>query len=181
MGSVATLLQSHSSSSATSWASPVRVPCPISARAMRMRQVSSGRIATHRLISAGAAVRASCARPNGTCKPRARPPPAAAEPTMNWRRDRFGVLEVFFMRVSRSGFRLVLVQHGGAMHRRADALVGPAAADVGHGGVDVGIARIGVAGEKRGGGPDLARLAKAPLRPVHLGPCPLHRLGGLVL
>ena len=46
---VVTLLQSHSSSSATSWASPVSVPCPISERATRMTQVSSGLIATQRL------------------------------------------------------------------------------------------------------------------------------------
>jgi len=36
--------QSHSSSSATSCARPVRVPCPISVRAMRITQVSSGLI-----------------------------------------------------------------------------------------------------------------------------------------
>ena len=34
--------QSHSSSSATSWARPVSVPWPISERAMRMTTVSSG-------------------------------------------------------------------------------------------------------------------------------------------
>src|SRR6185312_5412530 len=40
--SVVTLLQSHSSSSATSWASPVSVPCPISERAIRITTRSSG-------------------------------------------------------------------------------------------------------------------------------------------
>src|SRR5712672_1659892 len=49
--SVVTFDQSHSSSSATSWARPVRVPCPISERAMRMTTVSSGRITTQALTS----------------------------------------------------------------------------------------------------------------------------------
>ena len=39
-----TFFQSHSSSSATSCARPVMVPWPISERAMRITQVSSGRI-----------------------------------------------------------------------------------------------------------------------------------------
>ena len=43
--SVRTLLQSHSSSSATSMASPVMAPCPISERATRIVTVSSGAIA----------------------------------------------------------------------------------------------------------------------------------------
>src|SRR6266576_3152149 len=49
--SVVTFDQSHSSSSATSWARPVRVPCPISERAIRMTTVSSGRITTQALTS----------------------------------------------------------------------------------------------------------------------------------
>ena len=49
--SVVTLLQSHSSSSATSCARPVSVPWPISERAMRITQVSSGLMATHTLTS----------------------------------------------------------------------------------------------------------------------------------
>ncbi len=86
MPSVVTLLQSHSSSSATSCARPVSVPCPISERAMRMTQVSSGLIATQTLISLAAPFCCPCA--NGTFNPSARPPPAiAAEPTMNLRRD----------------------------------------------------------------------------------------------
>ena len=57
MPSVVTLFQSHSSSSATSCASPVSVPCPISERAMRITQVSSGLIATQMLTSVAAALR----------------------------------------------------------------------------------------------------------------------------
>ena len=84
--SVVTLLQSHSSSSATSCARPVSVPCPISERAMRMTQVSSGLIATQTLTSF--APRRSAPSANGTFSPSARPPPAiAAEPTMNLRRE----------------------------------------------------------------------------------------------
>ena len=89
--SVTTFFQSHSSSSATSWARPVSVPCPISERAMRITQVSSGRITTQALtsVSPGAALCATALpTPNGTLNPSARPPPAAAaEPTMNLRRE----------------------------------------------------------------------------------------------
>jgi hypothetical protein len=46
-----TLLQSHSSSSATSWQRPVSVPCPISERAMRITTLSSGWITTQALSS----------------------------------------------------------------------------------------------------------------------------------
>ena len=49
--SVVTFDQSHSSSSATSWARPVSVPWPISERAMRMTTVSSGWITTQALTS----------------------------------------------------------------------------------------------------------------------------------
>ena len=49
--SVVTFDQSHSSSSATSWARPVSVPWPISERAMRITTVSSGRITTQALTS----------------------------------------------------------------------------------------------------------------------------------
>ena len=58
--SVVTFFQSHSSSSATSWARPVSVPCPISERAMRITQVSSGLTTTQALISAPASA-ALCA------------------------------------------------------------------------------------------------------------------------
>ncbi len=100
MGCSVTFLQSHSSSSATSWASPVCVPWPISARAIRMTTVSSGLITTQALNS-GSAPACACAdsMPNGMLKPSASPPPAAAEPTMNLRRDRFVVFLrcLFFM------------------------------------------------------------------------------------
>jgi hypothetical protein len=80
--SVVTFDQSHSSSSATSWARPVRVPCPISERAMRITTVSSGFTTTQALTSggvaaAGAAVCAAASRAKGTWKPRVKVPSAA--------------------------------------------------------------------------------------------------------
>ena len=57
--SVVTFDQSQSSSSATSWARPVSVPWPISARAMRITTVSSGFTTTQALISAAASALAA--------------------------------------------------------------------------------------------------------------------------
>jgi hypothetical protein len=89
--SVVTLDQSHSSSSATSCARPVSVPCPISDRAIRMTTVSSGRITTQALISGvPSAARTTCA-PSGRSSPSASPPPTAAAPTTKERRFMFGM------------------------------------------------------------------------------------------
>jgi hypothetical protein len=82
--SVFTRAQSHPSSSATSWARPVSVPCPISERAMRMTTLSSGSTCTQAFSSGVAA--ASCARP-GTWKPTIRPPAAALVVCRNERRE----------------------------------------------------------------------------------------------
>src|SRR5712691_7567412 len=153
--SVATFFQSHSSSSATSCARPVSVPCPISERAIRITQLLSGLTTTQALTSVPAAVAASADPMSGSLNPRARPPPAAAELTINLRRERFVARVVFFMVVSSS-----LLDHVGRLvHTRADALVGATAADVGHRRVDVGVARIGVFLEQRGGRHDLPGLA----------------------
>src|SRR2546422_11578735 len=56
----------------------------------------------------------------------------------------------------------------------ADPLVGAAAADVRHRGVDIGVARAAVLGEQRCGGHDLAGLAVAALRHVLGDPGPRH-------
>src|SRR5437667_7102000 len=164
--SAITLFQSHSSSSATSWASPVSVPCPISERAIRITQVSLGFTNTQALISAPAAA-AVCAPavdgPKGRLKPSARPPPAAAaERRMNLRR--------FMLNLPSSG----------QVDRRADALIGAAAADVGHRLVDVLVGRLRVLLQQRRGRHDLSRLAVAALRHVERRPCLLHgmRAGG---
>src|SRR5262245_32692960 len=133
MDSVVTFFQSHSSSSATSWARPVSVPCPISERAMRITHVSSGLTTTQALISASAAdpffpfVGPSA---NARGIPRASPPPAAAEPTMKRRRESAARPTLFcFM----SGPLL----SGGHLNGRPDALIGAATADVGHRFVDL--------------------------------------------
>src|SRR5438270_3234521 len=164
--SVATFFQSHSSSSTTSWARPVTVPCPISERAIRITHVSLGFTTTQALISAPAAA-AVCAsaleRPKGRLKPSARPPPAAAaERRMNLRR--------FMSNLPSSG----------QVDRRADTLIGAAAADVGHRLVDVLVGGLRVLLQKRRGRHDLSRLAVAALRHVECRPCLLHgmRAGG---
>src|SRR5437667_3945308 len=168
--STATFFQPHSSSSATNWASPVSVPCPISERAMRITQVLSGLTTTQALTSLPAAVAASADAMNGSLNPRARPPPVAAEPTMNLRRERFVARVVFFMVAP-----LGLLDHlGRQVHARAASLVGAAAADVGHRRVDIGVARLRVFPEQRGGRHDLPGLAVAALRHVERRPGPLH-------
>src|SRR5262245_23522720 len=130
--SVVTLDQSHSSSSATSWARPVRVPWPISERAMRITVVSSGRITTQTLTSGEpSAARTTAGPPVGRSNPMARPAPAAAVPITKERRLR---LTCLFM-ASSSGVR-------GGVDRLAHLLEGAAAADIGDGFVDVLVGRL---------------------------------------
>src|SRR5712691_11577708 len=158
--SVATFFQSHSSSSATSWARPVSVPCPISERAMRITQVSSGLTTTQAWTSVpafDALVASADPDPNGRRMPIAKPPPAAAVPTMNLRRERL----VLFM----SG-----LPAGGHVHRRPDALIGAAPADVGHGVVDVPVSRFRVSLQQSHRGHDLPGLAITTLRHVERRP-----------
>src|SRR6476646_6602092 len=164
--SVVTFDQSHSSSSATSWARPVRVPCPISTRATRITTVSSGLITTQALISGVASAAAAAPVPNGMWKPRERPPTAADEPARKRRRETACIVIV----VSPSA------DFGGELHRRLDAIVRAAATDVGHHRDDVVLARLRIVAEKRRRGHDLARLAVAALRNVELRPRALHRM-----
>src|SRR6185312_17512534 len=65
------------------------VPCPISERAMRIMQVSSGFTTTQALTSVPPVALCALAvsGSNGRCMPSARPPPAAAVPTTNLRRE----------------------------------------------------------------------------------------------
>src|SRR6476659_10123777 len=177
--SVVTLLQSHSSSSATSCARPVSVPCPISERAMRITQVSSGLIATQMLTSFAAAPFCACA--NGTFSPRARPPPAtAAEPTMNLRRESCLPLPnvIFLMAPS---LRLAAGGYATGCHVDcfADALISAATADVGHRLVDVLVGRPRILLQQRRRRHDLTGLAVAALRHVDRGPGLLHRMRGV--
>src|SRR3954453_17625443 len=187
MPSVVTFFQSHSSSSATSCARPVSVPWPISERAMRMTQVSSGLIATQMLTSV-APFCAIASVTKGALKPSARPPlAAAAEPTMNLRRESFWPFPkiIFFMACSSRpaagaiGCAARRRVAGRQMHGLADALIGAAAADIGHRGVDVGGGRLRVFLQQRCRGHDLAGLAVAALRHVDRGPGLLHRMRGI--
>src|SRR5438067_914696 len=133
--SVVTFDQSHSSSSATSCASPVIVPWPISERAMRITTVSSGRTTTQAFISGplntGSAAAAG-PTPNGTRNPSDSPPPTATAPARNERRLTCGAK---VMACPRLGF-------GGRVNRLAYLLIGAAAANIGDGAVDIGVGRV---------------------------------------
>src|ERR1700754_1201257 len=119
--SVVTFDQSHSNSSATSWARPVSVPWPISERAMRITVVSSGRITTQTLTSGEpSAARTTAGAPGGGTHPRGRAAAAAVVPITKERRLR---LTCLFMAYS-SGVR-------GGVNRLAHLLEGAAAADIG--------------------------------------------------
>src|SRR3984893_18625288 len=168
--SVVTLDQSHSSSSATNWASPVSVPWPISDRAMRMTTVSSGRITTQALTSGEpSAARTAAGPPKGISRPSARPLPTAAVPMTKARRLSVGM---WFMAAS-SDVR-------GGVDRLAHLLEGAAAADIGDGFVDVAVGRLRLFLEKRRHRHDHSALAIAALRNVVVDPCLLHLVQGTV-
>src|SRR5450432_3050305 len=130
--SVVTFDQSHSSSSATSWARPVRVPWPISERAMRITTVSSGRITTQALPSGEpSAARTTVGPPKGRSRPSARPAPAAAVPTTKARRFNLGIW-----------FMAGPLRVRGGVNRFTRLLEGAAAANIGDGFVDVRVRRL---------------------------------------
>src|SRR5258706_14085896 len=108
---------------------------------MRMTQVSS-RFTTTQMFTVVPV--SSCAEATrGSCMPSASPPPAAAELTMNSRREGLGGLEIRFSMVGSSDF--LAGEHApGAGHGGADALVSAAAADVGHRRLRVGVGRVPV-------------------------------------
>src|SRR5262245_46449194 len=134
--STVTLRQSASSSSATSCARPVMVPCPISARTTRTTVVLSGRITTQTVISGEPSAARTRLRPNGMSSPRARAPVTAVELMMKERRFIFMVAPL----------RLGL---GGHVDRLAHLLEGAAATDVGDRGVDVRVGRVRLLVEER--------------------------------
>src|SRR5689334_22830485 len=135
--SVVTLLQSHSSSSATSWASPVSVPWPISERAMRMTTVSSGRITTQAFTSGEPSAARTISAPNGSFMLSASPPPAAADVARKERRLSLG-----------TKFMVPPLRACGGVNRRTDLLEGPAPADVGDRLVNVLVGRFRLLGEQ---------------------------------
>src|SRR6266851_1970794 len=162
--SVVTFDQSHSSSSATSWARPVRVPCPISERAMRMTTVSSGRITTQALTSGEpSAARTTVGPPKGMSRPSARPVPTAAVPITKDRRLKVGI---WFM-AAPSRVR-------GGLDCLAHLLEGAAAANIGDGFVDVLVGRLRLLLEKRCHRHDHAGLAVSALWNVVVDPGSLH-------
>src|SRR5262245_37460496 len=134
--SMTTLFQSASSSSATSCARPVMVPCPISARTTRMAVTLLGRITTQTVISGEPSAARTRLRPNGRSRPSAKPPVTAAELMMKERR-------VIFMVGS------LCLRLGGDVDRFAHLLEGAAAADVGDRGVDVRVGGLGLLLEER--------------------------------
>src|SRR5207302_2416347 len=139
--------------------------------AMRITHVSSGLTTTQAWTSAPASA-ALCASadsdPNGRRTPRARPPAAAAVPTMKLRREKF------------ASFMSRLLSAGRHMHRRADALIGAAPTDVGHRVVDVPVGRFWLLPQEGRRSHDLPRLAVAALWHVDRRPGLLHgvRAGG---
>src|SRR3984885_7070454 len=168
--SVVTFDQSHSSSSATSWARPVSVPWPISDRAMRITTVSLGWITTQALISGEpSAARTAVGPPKGISRPSARPVPTAAVPITKARRLRVGI---WFMAIS-SNVR-------GGVNRFTHLFEGAAAADIGDGVVDILVGRLWVVLEKRRHRHDHAALAIAALRDVVGNPGLLHLMQGAI-
>src|SRR5580692_7286021 len=162
--SVVTFDQSHSSSSATSWARPVSVPWPISDRAMRITTVSSGRITTQAFTSGEpSAARTTVGPPKGISRPSARPEPIAALPMTKARRLNVGI---WFMAISSS------VRDG--VNGLAHLLEGAAAADIGDGVVDVLVGRLGSVLQQRRHRHDHAALAITALRNVVIDPGLLH-------
>src|SRR5712671_4199267 len=162
--SVVTFDQSHSSSSATSWARPVRVPCPISERAMRMTTVSSGRITTQALTSGEpSAARTTVGPPKGMSRPSARPVPTAAVPITKARR--FSLTCLFIAGPLRVG---------GGVNCFTRLLEGAATADIGDGLVDVLVGRFRLLLEQGRHRHDHAALTIAALRNVVGDPCLLY-------
>src|SRR5262245_34468714 len=162
--SVVTFDQSHSSSSATIWARPVRVPCPISERAIRITTVSSGRMTTHALISGVPSAARTTLVPNGIFRPRVSPAPTAAVPMTNERRSIFGVLVLM-------DFPLCLRR---GVNGLAHLLEGPAAADVGDPRVDVRVGRLRLVLEQCCHRHDQPGLAVATLGHLVVDPGLLH-------
>src|SRR5262245_55977670 len=162
--SVVTFDQSHSSSSATIWARPVSVPCPISERTILITTVSSGRMTTQALTSGAPPCAPTTLLPSGRFKPRASPPPTVAVPTRKERRSIFRVLEIM-------AAPLCL---GRGVDGLARLLEGAAAADVGDPRVDVGVGRPGLLLQERRDRHDHPGLTVAALGYVEIDPGLLH-------
>ena len=150
---------------------------------MRITQVSSGLTTTQALTSTAARPRLrgrGRGEPNGSVHADARGRrPRRRSLTTNLRRDGLATVRGFFMASSprhavRLGALAAASTAAASVDRRADALVGAAAADVGHRLVDVAVGRIRILREQRRRRHDLARLAVAALRHVEREPRLLH-------
>src|SRR5437016_9708596 len=131
--SILTLVQSASSSSATSIGSAVATPWPISERSTTMSTLLSGLIRSHALGANGAAGGVATRPPDGRWNPMTSPAPAAAVVSRNSRRETFG--SALMSRSLR-----------GPVDRRPDALIGAAAANVGHRGAAVRVGGVRLLG-----------------------------------
>src|SRR3989442_14825606 len=128
----------------------VRMICP--SLAMRMKALG---------------VNAAAAAPieGPVLKPIRSPPPSAALALRNCRRERSTVMSGPFL--------------GRVLDSLADSHISAAATDVPrHGGVDIAVARVGLGGEQRRRGHDLAGLAIAALRHLQIDPGLLNLLAG---
>src|SRR5712691_2630980 len=107
-------------------------------------------------------------------KPMRKPPPSAALTLKNCRRERsirLSFMSCPFLAVRRTARRV--------LDSLADSHISTAATDVPrHGGVDIAIGRVGVGGEQRRCGHDLAGLAIAALRYLQRDPGLLDLLAG---
>src|SRR6267143_1028545 len=131
----------------------VRTICP----SLPMRMKAFG------VNAAPAALSAVLAVP--VLKPITSPPPSAALALRNCRRERSTVISGPFL--------------GGVLDSLADSHISATAADVPrHGGVDIAVGRVGLGGEQRRCGHDLAGLAIAALRHLELDPGLLDLLAG---
>src|SRR6266704_4230892 len=138
-----------------------------------MMTASSGRITTQALIST--ALSAFCASAPGRLNPTERPPPIAADCFRNFRRAGSNLrANLVFMAAPLCLRRLQGLRRG--VDRRADARIGPAAADVGHRRVDVLVAGGTIPSEQGDRRHDLPRLAVAALRHFVIDPRLLYRV-----
>src|SRR3984957_2110917 len=176
-----TRAQSASSSSATISGMPVRTPCPISDRWQTMVTVPSGAMETKArgllTVPCGmpsaphlGASSASAGRDGRTCTASTRPV-VERMPLRTPRRLTFSMPDV----VTISRMCLVILRSRSLLDGGANALIGPAAADVAvHRAVDVGVSRMRRLLQQRDRLHDLASLAIAALRHVDSAPGLLH-------
>src|SRR5678815_189166 len=148
--STRTWLQSQSSSSARTIGSEVHTPWPISECLSRIVTLLSGAMRTNAFGATAAGGLAAWAkarrRPTGMQNATTRPADSVA---VDFRKSRRLRAEGWITDLSGSRSMALLLrrrrghQLGGAMHGRADTLIGAAAADVaGHGGIDGGTGRL---------------------------------------